>query len=414
MIVRAAPGLGELLRYVGELVDRGAEDVYSSLGMSYRPRYTPVLRAMSLGASTVTDITTATHVTQGAISQTVGLMVTDGLVERRQLADGRKSAIHLTEMGSELVELLRPHWEITFTAIVELEKEIGFPIRRVLGDTAAALENRGFAGRIDDARRRRDAREALVAARSTAPRTNWFDHGGEAYARFRPEYPARLSMFLASLAPSTDLAVDVGCGSGQLTSQLARYFDTTIGIDPSGDQLENARPQERIRYVQAPAEDLPVPDGSAALITAAQSAHWFDRPAFYAEARRIAAEGAVIALISYGLMQLEPELHERFQRFYRREIGPYWPPERKLVDNGYADIEFPFSEFSAPPMEIGKIWSLDELLGYLSTWSAVRRADEAGKSEVLQAFADDLTELWGDPAATRSVTWPVNMRVGIV
>lgn len=221
-------------------------------------------------------------------------------------------------------------------------------------------------------------------------------------------------MFLASLAPSADLAVDVGCGTGQLTAQLAPYFESTIGIDPSADQLDNARPQERIRYVQGPAEDLPVPDGSAALITAAQSAHWFDRPAFYAEVRRIAATGAVLALVSYGVLELEEPLRERFRRFYHHEIGPYWPPERTLVDSGYADIDFPFDEFPAPPMQIGKSWTLDDLLGYLSTWSAVRRADEAGRSDVLHNFAADLAQLWGEPATTRRVTWPVNMRVGIL
>ncbi|MFI6363954.1 methyltransferase domain-containing protein [Nocardia sp. NPDC050630] len=414
MMVRPAPGLGELLHYVGELVDRGAGEVYDSLGMSYRPRYTPVLRAMSLGATTVTDITALTHVTQGAISQAVGLMVADGLIAREQLPDGRKSGLSLTVKGCELLELLQPHWETTFAAIVGLEQEVGFPLRRVLGDAATALESKGFAARLQEARQLRNQRGTPLLSAGAAPVRNWFDRGGQTYARFRPEYPARLSMFLASLAPCAALAVDVGCGSGQLTAQLAPYFDTTIGVDPSGDQLDNARPRERIRYLRASAEVLPVPARSASLVTAAQAAHWFDRPAFYSEVRRIAVHNAVLALISYGVMQLEPDLDGRFERFYRSEIGPYWPPERKLVDSGYADIDFPFDEYPAPPMQIRKDWDLNELLGYLSTWSAVRRAEEAGKSEVLQAFAADLTDLWGDPTTPRQVTWPVNMRLGIM
>jgi SAM-dependent methyltransferase/DNA-binding MarR family transcriptional regulator len=412
-MIRPAPGLGELLRYVGELVDREAGEVYDSLGMSYRPRYTPVLRAMSLGAGTVTDITALTHVTQGAISQTIGLMVADGLVEREQLPDGRKSGIRLTGKGRELIESLKSHWEITFAAIIGLEKQIGFPLRRVLGDTATALESKGFAARLEEARQERAKQNAPLSA-GAVPAKNWFDSGGRAYARFRPEYPARLSMFLASLAPSADLAVDVGCGSGQLTSQLASYFDATIGVDPSGEQIENAPRRERVRYLRAPAEHLPVPDSSASLITAAQAAHWFDRPAFYSEVRRIAVDNAVIALISYGMLQLEPDLDERFERFYRDEIGPYWPPERKLVDSGYSGIDFPFEEYPAPPMQIEKTWDLNEFLGYLSTWSAVRRVEGAGRTEVLESFAADLTDLWGDPTTTRQVTWPVTMRLGIL
>ncbi len=243
---------------------------------------------------------------------------------------------------------------------------------------------------------------------------NWFDRGGQAYAQFRPEYPAELAEFLASLAPATDLAVDVGCGNGQLTVQLTSHFDAVIGVDPSADQIANARRHDRVRYVRAPAENFPVPERSACLITAAQAAHWFDRPAFYNEVRRIAVDDAVLALVSYGVIQLDADLDERFQRFYRTEIGPYWPEERTLVDSGYVDIDFPFDELSAPPMQIRKEWDLNGMLGYISTWSAVRKAAEAGKSEVLESFAADLTELWGDPAAMREVAWPINMRLGIV
>lgn len=152
-----SPGLGELLRYVGELVDRGADDVYDSLDISYRARYTPVLRAIDAGATTVTDLTARSHVTQGAISQTVALMVSDGLIERTKLADGRRSGLHLTAAGLSLVEQLRPHWDTTFAAIVELENETGHPLRRILTDTADALERRGFADRIVDARRGHDS-----------------------------------------------------------------------------------------------------------------------------------------------------------------------------------------------------------------------------------------------------------------
>ncbi|OWQ87032.1 SAM-dependent methyltransferase [Roseateles aquatilis] len=241
---------------------------------------------------------------------------------------------------------------------------------------------------------------------------NWFDQGGQAYARFRPEYPSELAAYLGRIAPSRELAVDVGCGNGQLTTQLAAHFDAVLGIDPSADQIANAVPQEGVRYVLGPAEHLPVGDRGASLVCAAQAAHWFDLPAFYAEARRVAASGAVLALISYGVLALDDALSERFDRFYWQQIGPYWPPERKLVDNGYADLPFPFDERAAPPMAIGKDWTLREFLGYVSTWSAVRGVREAGREDLLTAFAEDLTTLWGDPAATRRITWPINMRVG--
>jgi len=243
---------------------------------------------------------------------------------------------------------------------------------------------------------------------------NWFSQGGEAYARFRPEYPGALAEALADLAPDRRLAVDVGCGTGQLTAQLAEHFERTIGLDPSEDQLRHATPHPRAQYRPSPAETLDVPSGSASLITAAQAAHWFDLPRFYGEVRRVAAPGAVLSLLSYGTPTLDDTVNARFQHFYNSEVGRYWPPERQLVDSGYATLDFPFKEQPGPALDIHKAWPLADLLGYVSTWSAVRRAREAGQDALLHRFAEDLAELWGDPATERSIRWPVNMRLGVV
>ena len=148
MNTKAMSGLGELLRYVTELVDQGAEEHYRDLSLSYRARYTPVLRAIAAGAETVTDITGATHLTQGAVSQTVALMVADGILVKRPMDDARKSGVRLTPDGAALLGRLQPHWEITFAAIAMLEAEIGYPLRRVLGAAAGALEREGFADRL--------------------------------------------------------------------------------------------------------------------------------------------------------------------------------------------------------------------------------------------------------------------------
>ncbi|MGB3068846.1 MAG: class I SAM-dependent methyltransferase [Ottowia sp.] len=242
---------------------------------------------------------------------------------------------------------------------------------------------------------------------------NWFDQGGKAYSRFRPEYPPELARFLASVSPSTALAVDVGCGNGQLTTQLAAHFDKVLGTDPSADQIAHAAAHPHVEYANASAEELfPVADHSADLITAAQAAHWFDLPRFYEEVRRIGAPHAVLALVSYGVMKMDDDLDPRFSRFYWNEIGPYWPAERKLVDSGYVDLPFPFEEQTPPSLEIRKMWNLEELLGYISTWSAVRSVREAAREEILQEFAIDLAALWGDPSRSRQVSWPINMRLG--
>lgn len=243
---------------------------------------------------------------------------------------------------------------------------------------------------------------------------NWFDQDGQAYARFRPEYPEQLVTFLTSVSPDTGLAVDIGCGSGQLTKLLAYHYASVIGLDASADQLEHATHGERIRYQQANAEALPLGDHSVDLITCAQAAHWFDLPRFYDEVRRVCRDYGIVALIAYGVPTLPAPLNERFRRFYDDEIGPFWPAERKLVDSGYAALDFPFEEILAPELDIRLDWNLTEFLGYIATWSAVKRANEAGKSDILQAFAHEFADAWGDADSRRVITWPLNVRVGRV
>ncbi|HEX7819733.1 MAG TPA: class I SAM-dependent methyltransferase [Sphingobium sp.] len=251
-------------------------------------------------------------------------------------------------------------------------------------------------------------------ANDPSPSRNWFASGGEDYARYRPTYPDALPAFLAGVAPDRGCAVDVGCGNGQFTVQLAAHFDMVIGLDPSADQIAHAAADGRARYICAPAEATGLADGCASLVTAAQAAHWFDLPRFYAEVRRIAAPGALVALVSYGVPVFDADVMARFRHFYWDEIGCYWPPERRLVESGYAGIDFPFAELNWPAMMIRKDWDLAAFIGYVSTWSALRRVEEAGQGHLITRFGEDMARLWGVPARRRPVEWPIAMRLGRV
>ncbi|MBG6028306.1 MarR family transcriptional regulator [Proteus mirabilis] len=142
------PGLGELLRYVTELVDNGSDEAYRIRGISCRPRYTPVLRAIKSGAKTVNEITNTLHFTQGAISQTVSLMEKDGIIVRNKLSDGRSAALVLTTSGTELLRQLEQHWDAIFKSIDALEADVGLPVIRTLEKLAQELERIPFSERI--------------------------------------------------------------------------------------------------------------------------------------------------------------------------------------------------------------------------------------------------------------------------
>src|SRR5215831_1555408 len=119
------------------------------------------------------------------------------------------------------------------------------------------------------------------------------------YRAFRPSYPAELFTFLASAAPARDLAWDCGTGNGQAAVALAEHFARVFATDASAEQVKNAEPHPRVEYAVAPAEKCPLPDHTADLVTVAQALHWFDFDRFYAEVRRVARPGGLLAVTCY-------------------------------------------------------------------------------------------------------------------
>jgi SAM-dependent methyltransferase len=232
------------------------------------------------------------------------------------------------------------------------------------------------------------------------------------YAAYRPTYPRTLVDYLAGLCQATRCALDVGCGTGQLSLLLVNHFTRVIATDASARQIEQAEAHERVEYRVAPAERSGLLDHSVDLITAAQAAHWFDLPAFYAEARRIGKPGAILALITYGVLQADPDIDPTVQHFYKDVVGPYWPPERRHVEEGYRAFDFPFDELHAPPLAIEVHWRASDLIGYADTWSAVRGAEKALGREPIERFQSDLLRAWGDPEQRRTIRFPLSLRVG--
>jgi SAM-dependent methyltransferase len=232
------------------------------------------------------------------------------------------------------------------------------------------------------------------------------------YARYRPLYPEALFQFLASAVPGHALAWDCGTGSGQAALALAGHFTRVIATDPSDAQMANAPSHARVEYVHTECRLPGVNAAAVDLVSVAQALHWFDLEAFYAEVRRVLRPEGVIAAWCYSLPRVSPAMDPLLRRYHQEVIGPYWPPERRAVDTGYADLSFPFKESTAPEFSIQADWPLDELTGYLGTWSSSKCYREARGSDPIAVVYTAFCEAWGDPSIKRTVTWPIHLRVG--
>ena len=94
----------------------------------------------------------------------------------------------------------------------------------------------------------------------------------------------------------------------------------------------------------APAEASGIDPDSVDLILVAQALHWFDMDRFFAEAKRVSKESGILAVSTYTLVSVNPQIDAILSKFYHETTGPYWPPERDLVETNFENVRFPFSE----------------------------------------------------------------------
>lgn len=156
MIQSMKPTLGTQLRHLIELLDGAVEAAYAENGLDYRPRYTPVMRAlMAFETCTIGQIAEAAGITQPAATQTVGRMIKEGLVTAEAGAqDGRRKMVRLTAQGQAMLPQLQRCWQATAEAARSLEAELPSSLSETLASASAALAGKSFGERIREARAR--------------------------------------------------------------------------------------------------------------------------------------------------------------------------------------------------------------------------------------------------------------------
>ncbi len=234
------------------------------------------------------------------------------------------------------------------------------------------------------------------------------------YHEARPDYPAALFDFLAGEAPSRELAWDAGCGNGQASVALAEHFEAVVATDPSAEQIANATLRSNIRYRVEPAEQSSLENSSVDLVCVAQALHWFDLACFHDEVRRVLKPRGVVAFWTYADCRVDTEIDRQKDRLYIDLTGPYWPPERALVETGYARLAFPFERITTPTFDMCAQWDLARYVAYLRSWSATQRYLRTLGQDPVSLIEHDLSNAWGDPARVRSVRWDFHLHCGRV
>lgn len=242
-----------------------------------------------------------------------------------------------------------------------------------------------------------------------------FSQVAATYSSYRPNYPAVLFEYAKGVATAHDLAWDCGTGNGQAATGLADHFTKVIATDASASQIAEAAPHAGVEYRVATAESSGLDDHSADLVVVAQALHWFDLQQFYAEVRRVLKPGGAIVVWAYLDCGVDDSaLDALIKRFNFQVVGPYWPPERRLVDGGYRTLPFPFREVATPAFTLEHAWNLGDLLGYFRSWSATSRYVAAHGIDPVARLEPELAKAWGDVTLPRVVRWPGAMRAGYV
>ncbi|KAK1797746.1 hypothetical protein P4O66_008102 [Electrophorus voltai] len=180
--------------------------------------------------------------------------------------------------------------------------------------------------------------------------------------------------------PPHELAVDLGCGTGQNTRLFAPHFQKLVGIDVSEQQVQEARAipgLDNITYRAGTAEELPFPDGSVDLLTAASAAHWFNAERFLKEADRVLKPSGCMALLGYTehFSLHHGSCGDRLKNIYAEVMKALMPYRSTRVAVANSKLEDLFKAIPFPDKEriecipVKMQMSINAALGLVETFS---------------------------------------------
>jgi len=142
-----------------------------------------------------------------------------------------------------------------------------------------------------------------------------FGAAANLYERARPSYPqAAVDWLIAEcgIAPASTV-VDLGAGTGKLTRLLVPSGARVVAVEPIAEMRAHI---EGAEVLDGTAEEVPLPDRSADVVTVAQAFHWFDHDRALPEIHRVLREGGRLVLV-WNMRDLEDPLQRAVEDLLR-------------------------------------------------------------------------------------------------
>ena len=123
-----------------------------------------------------------------------------------------------------------------------------------------------------------------------------FGSAAAAYERGRPSYPPEAIDWL--LPTGARKVLDLGAGTGKLTTRLVERGLDVVAVDPVPDMLEVLRASlPETPALEGTAEEIPLDDNSVDAVLVAQAWHWVDPERAIPEVARVLRPGGRLGLV---------------------------------------------------------------------------------------------------------------------
>jgi len=263
-------------------------------------------------------------------------------------------------------------------------------------------------------------------------KTSIWNSKGEAekYARARPDHPpaivsSAVTFLKQKYLGSMSQALDVGCGTGISTRNLAGWFENVVGTDLSASMIDQANKENEfnnLSFIVSSAERLPLETQSCQLITVGRAIHYFDQSKFFKEADRVLVGGGVLAYYSVHFPTIivpndqdkSKKVDEIFWDYMDNRLKGFWPinpydgceiGSRNRRDYYAEKIKCPYDEKCLEEsISFDREVSLETLAQELSSYSASVsfrkiKGDEMA-DQMIEEFRSRVKKVVGNPGGT--------------